>query len=45
MGHAWDALQFATAESNPDNLSFVSADHGVLYLLRRTHYRVLVAIG
>jgi len=32
-GATWNALQFATAESNPDDLVAVSADHGVLYLL------------
>jgi hypothetical protein len=32
-GTTWGALQFATAESNPDNLIAVSADHGVLFLL------------
>lgn len=29
-GTAWDALDFATAESNPDNLISVVADHGEL---------------
>ncbi|MHB1098444.1 MAG: hypothetical protein ACYCZR_02700 [Burkholderiales bacterium] len=32
-GTAWDALDFATAESNPDNLVRVIADHGELILL------------
>ena len=32
-GTTWNALQFATAESNPDNLVAVSADHGILFLL------------
>ena len=32
-GTAWDALDFATAESNPDNLVAVVADHGELILL------------
>lgn len=29
-GMTWDALDFATAESNPDNLEAVVADHGEL---------------
>lgn len=32
-GTSWDALDFATAESNPDNLVSVVADHGELILL------------
>lgn len=32
-GLVWDALDFATAESNPDNLVRVIADHGELILL------------
>lgn len=32
-GTTWDALDFATAESNPDNLVAVVADHGELILL------------
>lgn len=32
-GLAWDALDFATAESNPDNLVRAVADHGELILL------------
>lgn len=31
-GTAWDALDFATAESNPDNLIAAQADHGDLVL-------------
>lgn len=31
-GLTWNALQFATAESNPDNLIAVAADHGELLL-------------
>jgi hypothetical protein len=31
-GTAWDGLDFATAESNPDNLIAVVADHGELIL-------------
>lgn len=31
-GLVWNALQFATAESSPDNLVAVSADHGELLL-------------
>ncbi len=31
-GTTWDALQFATAEQNPDNLLAVDADHGYLIL-------------
>lgn len=32
-GLSWDALDFATAESSPDNLVAVEADAGQLYLL------------
>lgn len=32
-GMTWDALDFATAESNPDNLIACIADHGELILL------------
>jgi hypothetical protein len=32
-GTSWDALEFATAESNPDNLIRVFADHSQLILL------------
>jgi hypothetical protein len=31
-GFVWNGLQFATAESNPDNLVAVAADHGILLL-------------
>lgn len=31
-GTAWDALDFATAEADPDNLVRLMADNGVLYL-------------
>ncbi len=32
-GLAWDALAFATAESNPDNLTAVYSERSLLYLL------------
>ena len=31
-GTAWDATEFATAESNPDNVLCCLSDHGVLWL-------------
>ena len=33
LGTAWNALDFASAESNPDNLKAVYADHGGVMLL------------
>ncbi len=44
-GTAWDALDFATAESSPDNLVRVAADHGELYLFGQKTTEIWVLSG
>jgi hypothetical protein len=44
-GTLWDALDFATAESSPDNVLAVTADHGELYLLGVSTSEVWVPSG
>ncbi|MFA6060735.1 MAG: hypothetical protein WC756_21240 [Taibaiella sp.] len=44
-GLVWNALDFATAESNPDNLRVVFSDHGQLMLLSRLSTEFWVNTG
>ena len=44
-GLTWDALNFATAESNPDNLQVVIADKGYLALLGTSSIELWVNSG
>jgi len=39
-GTSWDALDYATAESNPDNLVTVISDHGELWLFGKKSIEV-----